>query len=117
MINSSSSFSGKSARFAKLPGYEPNSWAIYGDDGSSISLERTNPQFSQSFGSTAFDFVMLPSLNLSLAGDIIGCGVDFTTYKTFFTRNGTLIGIKHALVIVTALIRPSCRTGLRECWP
>jgi len=26
------------------------------------------------------------------AGDTIGCGIDFTSYKTFFTKNGTLLG-------------------------
>ena len=36
-------------------------------------------------------------------GDTIGCGVDFTTYKAFFTRNGTLIGKEHFLIIVLAL--------------
>ena len=43
-----------------------------------------------------FDFHVYVFLKeiLSLAGDIIGCGVDFTTYKAFFTRNGTLIGIE-----------------------
>ena len=40
---------------------------------------------------------VLPSLTIffskwGVAGDIVGCGIDFTTYKAFFTRNGTLIG-------------------------
>ncbi|KAF9535767.1 hypothetical protein CPB83DRAFT_842299 [Crepidotus variabilis] len=69
-------FSGKTARFAKLPGQEPHSWAYYGDDGTALSPDRTGIPFRQPFGTS----------------DIIGCGIDFTTYKVFFTRNGVLIG-------------------------
>jgi hypothetical protein len=97
--NSSSRFAGKAARPSKLPGCEPGSWAYYGDDGSAMSPERNNTQFSQSFGSKSLIFSLLQSFILSLAGDIVGCGVDFTTYKAFFTRNGTLIGIEQSLVI------------------
>jgi hypothetical protein len=35
--------------------------------------------------------LFLPCSDLA-AGDIIGCGIDFTTHKAFFTKNGTLIG-------------------------
>jgi hypothetical protein len=35
---------------------------------------------------------LLFSCSFLVAGDIIGCGIDFTTHKAFFTKNGTLIG-------------------------
>lgn len=28
----------------------------------------------------------------SIAGDIIGCGIDFSQHRAFFTKNGTFLG-------------------------
>lgn len=123
MINTFSRFAGKAARPSKLPGYEPNSWAYYGDDGSAMSPERNNTQFSQSFGSMSFDFSLSQSFILSLAGDIVGCGVDFTTYKAFFTRNGTLIGIGqipgyfHSLLHLLCVGQVFENVGRNEVYP
>ena len=33
---------------------------------------------------------------LFLVGDIIGCGIDFTQNKIFYTKNGSLLGMLHS---------------------
>ncbi|KAJ7293880.1 hypothetical protein C8J57DRAFT_40287 [Mycena rebaudengoi] len=69
-------FAGKEVRVSRLPGWEPNSWGYHGDDGCSFAAERSGTPFGPMFGT----------------GDTIGCGIDFSTYQAFFTKNGTLIG-------------------------
>ncbi|KAF5311882.1 hypothetical protein D9619_003081 [Psilocybe cf. subviscida] len=69
-------FSGTKVKFSRLPGWEPNSWGYYGEDGSARSTDRSATTYSGAFG----------------AGDVIGCGIDFTTNQLFYTKNGTLIG-------------------------
>ncbi|KAF8213685.1 hypothetical protein K438DRAFT_1707519 [Mycena galopus ATCC 62051] len=69
-------FAGKDVRLSRLPGWEPNSWGYHGDDGCSFAAEKNGTPFGPTFGT----------------GDTIGCGIDFSTYQAFFTKNGTLIG-------------------------
>ncbi|CAA7260010.1 unnamed protein product [Cyclocybe aegerita] len=69
-------FASKSGKFVRLPGWDANSWGYYGDDGCALSPERSGFQYGQPFGT----------------GDFIGCGIDFSTYKAFYTKNGILIG-------------------------
>ncbi|KAJ7480102.1 SPRY-domain-containing protein [Mycena galericulata] len=69
-------FAGKDVRLSRLPGWEQNSWGYHGDDGCSFAAEKNGTPFGPTFGT----------------GDTIGCGVDFSTYQAFFTKNGTLIG-------------------------
>ncbi|KAJ7139527.1 hypothetical protein C8R44DRAFT_764701 [Mycena epipterygia] len=69
-------FAGKDVRLSRLPGWEPNSWGYHGDDGCSFAAEKNGTPFGPTFGTD----------------DIIGCGIDFSTYQAFFTKNGTLIG-------------------------
>ncbi|KAG6902995.1 hypothetical protein C0995_008568 [Termitomyces sp. Mi166 len=69
-------FAGPDVKLSRLPGWEPNSWGYHGDDGRSFSAEKEGTKYGPTFGT----------------GDVIGCGVDFTTHRAFFTRNGTLIG-------------------------
>ncbi|KAG5721970.1 Ran-binding protein 10 [Termitomyces sp. T112] len=69
-------FAGPDVKLSRLPGWEPNSWGYHGDDGCSFAAEKNGTKYGPTFGT----------------GDIIGCGVDFTTHAAFFTRNGTLIG-------------------------
>ncbi|KJA29365.1 hypothetical protein HYPSUDRAFT_50788 [Hypholoma sublateritium FD-334 SS-4] len=69
-------FAGKGVKYGRLPGWEPNSWGYYGEDGTSLSADKSGSQYGQPYG----------------GGDTIGCGIDFTTHKAFYTKNGTLIG-------------------------
>ncbi|KAG6854081.1 hypothetical protein C0991_010828 [Blastosporella zonata] len=69
-------FAGPDVKLSRLPGWEANSWGYHGDDGCSFAAEKTGTKYGPTFGT----------------GDIIGCGVDFTTHTAFFTRNGILIG-------------------------
>ncbi|KAF7340135.1 Ran-binding protein [Mycena venus] len=71
-------FAGKDVRLSRLPGWEQNSWGYHGDDGCSFGRRRMARHSGPHLGVT---------------GDTIGCGIDFSTYQAFFTKNGTLIGI------------------------
>ncbi|KAG6918688.1 hypothetical protein DXG01_012506 [Tephrocybe rancida] len=77
-------FAGPDVRLSRLPGWESNSWGYHGDDGCSFAAEKTGTKYGPTFGRIEDTH--------GAAGDIIGCGVDFTTHKAFFTRNGILIG-------------------------
>ncbi|KAK0465641.1 concanavalin A-like lectin/glucanase domain-containing protein, partial [Armillaria novae-zelandiae] len=68
-------FTGRDVKVSRLPGWEPNSWGYHGDDGCSFATERSGTAYGPTY-----------------VGDVIGCGIDFTTDRAFFTRNGTLIG-------------------------
>ncbi|KAK0208025.1 concanavalin A-like lectin/glucanase domain-containing protein, partial [Desarmillaria ectypa] len=69
-------FTGRDVKVSRLPGWEPNSWGYHGDDGCSFATERNGTAYGPTYG----------------LGDVIGCGIDFTTNRAFFTKNGTLIG-------------------------
>lgn len=69
-------FSGSKASLEKLPGWEPDSWAYHGDDGMSFCCQSTGRAYAEQF----------------TTGDIIGCGVDFTSNQAFFTKNGVFLG-------------------------
>ena len=69
-------FSGSKASLERLPGWEPDSWAYHGDDGMSFSCQSTGKPYAEQF----------------TTGDIVGCGVDFTTNQAFFTKNGVFLG-------------------------
>ncbi|KAF9454940.1 SPRY-domain-containing protein [Macrolepiota fuliginosa MF-IS2] len=69
-------FCSRTVRFSRLPGWDPNSWGYYGDDGSAYEGGRPGASYAQAFGS----------------GDIIGCGIDFTTHKMFYTKNQIFLG-------------------------
>ncbi|KAF5377248.1 hypothetical protein D9615_006400 [Tricholomella constricta] len=69
-------FAGRDVKLSRLPGWEINSWGYHGDDGCSFAAEKTGTRYGPTFGT----------------GDIIGCGIDFTSHRAFFTKNGTLLG-------------------------
>ncbi|KAH9486651.1 Ran-binding protein 10 [Psilocybe cubensis] len=62
------SFATRNIKTTRMPGWEPNSWGYYGDDGSALTPEK-DP-----------------------ANDTIGCGIDFANNTAFYTKNGTLLG-------------------------
>ncbi|KAH6917149.1 ran-binding protein 10 [Coprinopsis sp. MPI-PUGE-AT-0042] len=69
-------FAGPSVKVSRLPGWEVNSWGYHGDDGCSFAAERNGTQYSHTYGS----------------GDKVGCGIDFSTRRAFYTKNGQLLG-------------------------
>ncbi|THU90771.1 SPRY-domain-containing protein [Dendrothele bispora CBS 962.96] len=69
-------FAGPDVRSSRLPGWEPNSWGYHGDDGCSFATEKKGTPYGPTFG----------------LDDVIGCGIDFTTHRAFYTRNGVLLG-------------------------
>ncbi|KAF9263120.1 SPRY-domain-containing protein [Marasmius fiardii PR-910] len=69
-------FAGSDVRTSRLPGWEPNSWGYHGDDGCSFAAEKNGTKYGPTFG----------------VGDVIGCGVDFTTNRAFYTKNGVNLG-------------------------
>jgi hypothetical protein len=60
----------------RLPGWEPGSWGYHGDDGHAFN----NSGMGQPYGPTF------------TAGDVIGCGIDFTVETLFYTHNGADLG-------------------------
>ncbi|KAJ7748469.1 SPRY-domain-containing protein [Mycena maculata] len=89
-------FAAKDVKLTRLPGWEQNSWGYHGDDGRSFATEKNGTPFGPTFGT----------------GDTIGCGIDFSTYQAFFTKNGTLIGSVFKDIGKTCDIYPSI--GLRH---
>ncbi|KIK99935.1 hypothetical protein PAXRUDRAFT_130960 [Paxillus rubicundulus Ve08.2h10] len=69
-------FIGQDVKMSRLPGWEKNSWGYHGDNGTICSGDKNGTSFGSTFG----------------VGDIIGCGVDFTQNKVFYTKNGALLG-------------------------
>ena len=69
-------FSNRKAALDRLPGWENDSWAYHGDDGKIFYGESTGKTYGQTF----------------TAGDIIGCGLNFWTSSSFFTKNGQELG-------------------------
>lgn len=70
-------FSTTKASLEKLPGWEPESWAYHGDDGKTFCCQMQGKPYGPKF----------------TTGDIIGCGINFTTRSAFFTKNGVSQGI------------------------
>ncbi|CAO3665887.1 unnamed protein product [Rhizopus stolonifer] len=60
----------------RLPGWEENSWGYYGHNGQISSGPGTEKAYGPHF----------------TTGDIIGCGIDFRTMSSFYTKNGIHLG-------------------------
>ncbi|EGC45852.1 ran-binding protein [Histoplasma capsulatum var. duboisii H88] len=71
-------FTSNKASLERLPGWEQESWAYHGDDGRTF------------FGETQGQGKLYgPKYSVN---DTIGCGVNFSTNTSFFTRNGVFLG-------------------------
>ncbi|KLO05137.1 SPRY-domain-containing protein [Schizopora paradoxa] len=88
-------FSTKAVRLTRLPGWEKDSWGYHGDDGHSFASERDGTPFGPRF----------------TTGDVIGCGIDFSRYKAFYTKNGSFLGYAFENVGRDTEVYPS--VGLR----
>ncbi|KAL7420140.1 hypothetical protein Q5752_005106 [Cryptotrichosporon argae] len=60
----------------RLVGWEKGSWGWHADDGRSFGGQSRGEAFSEQWGT----------------GDIVGAGIDYTTGRAFFTKNGKLMG-------------------------
>ena len=69
-------FAARKNPVSRLPGWEPESWAYHGDDGSLYNGSSNGKLWGPRFGSM----------------DVIGCGFNFRTGNIFFTRNGLSLG-------------------------
>ncbi|PPQ72669.1 hypothetical protein CVT26_002885 [Gymnopilus dilepis] len=69
-------FAANNVKLSRLTGWDSNSWGYHGEDGHALAADKTGSQYGPAFGS----------------GDIVGCGIDFTTFKAFYTKNGAFLG-------------------------
>lgn len=60
----------------RLVGWDRGTWGFHCDDGNSFAGQNHGNEFTEPWGS----------------GDIVGVGIDFSTGRAFFTRNGSLVG-------------------------
>ncbi|CAL1697238.1 unnamed protein product [Somion occarium] len=89
-------FSCNDVRLSRLPGWEKHSWGYHADDGWSFPGHREGNPYGPVFDS----------------GDIIGCGVDFSQNRAFYTKNGTFLGMVFENVGTDLEVYPS--VGLRH---
>ncbi|KAI0668728.1 hypothetical protein C8Q78DRAFT_1045722 [Trametes maxima] len=89
-------FSAPDVRLSRLPGWERNSWGYHADDGWAFPGHKDGSPYGPTFGD----------------GDVIGCGVDFTLNRVFYTKNGTFLGYVFENVGKTTEIYPCI--GMRQ---
>ncbi|KAG5438588.1 hypothetical protein PCANB_002693 [Pneumocystis canis] len=61
----------------RLPGWESDSWGYHGDDGHSFCCQGIGKEYGPKF----------------TKGDIIGCGINFSSGIGFYTKNGVYLGV------------------------
>ncbi|OCF30798.1 hypothetical protein I316_07521 [Kwoniella heveanensis BCC8398] len=84
----------KGTNLRRLVGWDKGSWGWHGDDGRSFEGQGRGEPFSETWST----------------GDTVGCGVDFTTGRAFFTKNGRMMG--HRFSKMAAGLHPAI--GLRS---
>lgn len=89
-------FSSPEVRLTRLPGWEKQSWGYHADDGWAFPGHKEGNPYGPTFET----------------GDVIGCGIDFTQHKVFYTKNGTFLGLVFENVGKTVDIYPAI--GLRH---
>ncbi|OJT07939.1 Ran-binding protein 10 [Trametes pubescens] len=70
-------FSAPDVRLSRLPGWERNSWGYHADDGWAFPGHKDGSPYGPTFDT----------------GDVIGCGVDFSQNRVFYTKNGSFLGM------------------------
>lgn len=89
------SFTCSDVRLNSLPGWGRDSWGYHGDDGNAFASERDGKPFGPQFTSKSsytHPYLDRTGLTCLVAGDVIGCGIDFKLSKVFYTKNGVLLG-------------------------
>ncbi|THH00347.1 hypothetical protein EW026_g2171 [Hermanssonia centrifuga] len=89
-------FSSSDIRLSRQPGWEKGSWGYNSDDGWIYPGRKEGNPYGPTFDS----------------GDIIGCGVDFSQNRAFYTKNGAFLGMVFENVGKGVDIYPSI--GLRH---
>ncbi|GJE96818.1 SPRY-domain-containing protein [Phanerochaete sordida] len=89
-------FSSPEVRLSRLPGWEKQSWGYHADDGWSFPGHKDGNPYGPTFDT----------------GDVIGCGIDFTQHRAFYTKNGNFLGMVFENVGKSIDIYPS--VGLRH---
>ncbi|EMD41301.1 hypothetical protein CERSUDRAFT_78954 [Gelatoporia subvermispora B] len=69
-------FSSRDVKLSRLPGWEKQSWGYHADDGYAFPGQKDGAPYGPTFDS----------------GDVIGCGIDFSQNRAFYTKNGALLG-------------------------
>ncbi|OCH84452.1 SPRY-domain-containing protein [Obba rivulosa] len=70
-------FSAGDVRLSRLPGWEKQSWGYHADDGCAFQGQKDGSSYGPTFDS----------------GDVIGCGIDFSQNRAFYTKNGAFLGM------------------------
>ncbi|KAH9913132.1 SPRY-domain-containing protein [Epithele typhae] len=70
-------FSAPEIRTNRLPGWEQNTWGYHAEDGCSYAGQREGHPYGPKFDT----------------GDVIGCGIDFSCNRVFYTKNGGFLGM------------------------
>ncbi|KAI0344287.1 SPRY-domain-containing protein [Trametopsis cervina] len=70
-------FSSPEVRLSRLPGWEKHSWGYHADDGWAFPGHKDGNAYGPTFDT----------------GDVIGCGIDFSQNKAFYTKNGAFLGM------------------------
>ncbi|KAI9070176.1 SPRY-domain-containing protein [Trametes sanguinea] len=70
-------FSAPDVRLSRLPGWERNSWGYHADDGWAFPGHKEGSAYGPTFDT----------------GDVIGCGIDFSQNRVFYTKNGSFLGM------------------------
>ncbi|CDO74777.1 hypothetical protein BN946_scf185001.g25 [Trametes cinnabarina] len=70
-------FSAPDVRLSRLPGWERNSWGYHADDGWAFPGHKEGSVYGPTFDT----------------GDVIGCGIDFSQNRVFYTKNGSFLGM------------------------
>ncbi|KAI8983194.1 hypothetical protein BD414DRAFT_490219 [Trametes punicea] len=89
-------FSAPDVRLSRLPGWERNSWGYHADDGWAFPGHKEGSAYGPTFDT----------------GDVIGCGIDFSQNRVFYTKNGTFLGMVFENVGKTTEVYPCI--GMRQ---